>query len=206
MSANLEPFGMSQRGQRHQAPLSIQQVRRLARLNALYQWEERDRKSNHTRIDAHAHTHTYTWWGRGLLRHSRKEKGGSQSAEVVQCIQKRWELSASPWLAGNWRKDSQKVLACADWRVLQNAKHGLQNKAEQSCSIGVTHDPNQARRNTASSVLMRVHVWMFWPDEPQSDKQHIFGQFVHIFGLMLDSSAHSTLWLVHNPSTQRQWC
>ncbi len=52
---------------------------------------------SHTR--RHARSHTYTWWGRGLLRHSRKEKGGSQSAEVVQCIQKRWELSASlGWL------------------------------------------------------------------------------------------------------------
>lgn len=85
---------------------------------------------SHTR--RHARSHTYTWWGRGLLRHSRKEKGGSQSAEVVQCIQKRWELSASPWLAGNWRKDSQKVLACAECCEMLNTAYKTRlNKAVQ---------------------------------------------------------------------------
>lgn len=44
---------MSQRGQRHQAPLSIQQVRRLTRLSALYWQEERDKKSTHTHVYTH---------------------------------------------------------------------------------------------------------------------------------------------------------
>ncbi len=41
--------------------------------HALYRWEERDRKSNHT-PRRHARSHTYTWWGRGLLSTAGRRK------------------------------------------------------------------------------------------------------------------------------------
>lgn len=56
-------------------------------------------------------------------------------------------------LAG-WKLEEGFAEGVSMCRVLRNAKHGLLNKAEQSCSTGVRHYPNQARRNTASSVLM----------------------------------------------------
>lgn len=74
---------MSQRGQRHQAPLSIQQVRRLARLNnALYRREERDKKSNHTHAYTLTHTHTYAYKHTlALLRFGSGGGGGAMPSD-----------------------------------------------------------------------------------------------------------------------------